>query len=649
MASIHTVFRSPTVRVLGIGLVVSLAVISCRQLGLLEALELSAYDGTVRLAPQATVSDSRIVLITITEEDLEYLGQWPISDAKLADALNTLLDYRPRTIGLDLYRDKDIHPGTEKLHTVFTQNQEIVTVMKFPDQHGKGVPGPPILQGTDQIGFNDILVDPGGIVRRGFLFLGNQDGTAISFSLLLALKYLEKEGIVPLPDITHPELMRIGETTIPRFRANDGSYVKSDASGYQLLVKYSGKDARFRRFTLTELLSGTMKQDEIEDKIVIIGSAAKSVRDDFYTPYSFGRDRQQQMPGMELHAHLVSQFVRMAYMQEKPIRSLSEGLEAAWIILWGSVGALCALGLFSPWRFLLIFGGGLASLVVFVYWSFLASWWIPLISPAMAWVSAGGVATTWISKRSREERAMLMRLFSQHVSSEVANRIWADREQWLQGGRIRPQKLTATVLFVDLEGFTAVAEQLEPEALMEWLNTYLMSIANVIAAHDGVVDDFFGDGVKANFGVPVSHTEESDIRQDAINAVQCGLALFEEVQRLNEMYQHRDVSIGSARIGIATGSVVAGSVGSDQRLKYTTVGDVVNLAARLEQLGKDPTIINKNMGFGSLLVSQETHSYILDACWEIHQVGHVSLPGKQGPILVYRVVSGPPGRCVLNS
>ena len=164
---------------------------------------------------------------------------------------------------------------------------------------------------------------------------------------------------------------------------------------------------------------------------------------------------------------------------------------------------------------------------------------------------------------------MLMQLFSQHVSQEVADTIWAGREQFLQDGRIRPQKMTATVLFADLEGSTAVAEQLDPQVLMEWLNTYLMSMANVIAAHDGVVDDFFGDGVKANFGVPVARTKEEDIRQDAINAVQCGLALNDEIQRLNQIHRQQDLPLGKVRIGIATGSVVVGTVGNAQRLKYT--------------------------------------------------------------------------------
>ena len=162
MTSICTVLRSSPVRVLGIGLLIGLAVVFCRQFGILETLELSAYDWTLRLAPSSVDPNPRIALIRITEEDIQHLAQWPISDENIAKALNILIEHGPRTIGLDLYRDIEVQPGRDDLNRVLGKHREIVTVMKFPDQKGGGVPGPAILQGTDQVGFNDILVDPGG-------------------------------------------------------------------------------------------------------------------------------------------------------------------------------------------------------------------------------------------------------------------------------------------------------------------------------------------------------------------------------------------------------------------------------------------------------------------------------------------------------
>ncbi|GJL56058.1 MAG: adenylate/guanylate cyclase domain-containing protein [Nitrospirales bacterium] len=647
MTFLRTVFRSFPLRVLGIGVLASLVVIGCRQLALLENLELRTYDWMVRLTTAPVSPDPRIVLVAITEDDLASLDEWPISDETLANVLNILTASGARVIGVDLYRDRDVPPGTNNLHAILSANPRIVTVMKFPDQNGRGVSGPPLLQGTDQIGFNDMLVDPGGIVRRGFLFLEDQQGVATSFSLLLALKYLEKDGIVPYSDPSQPELMRLGTTTIPRFQPSDGGYVRRDARGYQILLKYSGARDSFTRFSLTSLLSGDVPPEAMRDKVVVIGSAAESVRDDFYTPFSLGKDIEQQVPGMELHAHFVSQFLRMALGHEMPVRSLLEELEVGWIIVWGSLGAVLAWWLGSPWRVMLLVGGGVGGMIVVAYWLLLANWWIPLVPTVMAWVSAGGLVTAWVSQRNRQERAMLMQLFSQHVSHEVAETIWAGRDQFLHDGRIRPQHLTATVLFADLEGFTAVAEQLSPPDLMQWLNTYLLSMTNVISAHHGVIDDYFGDGVKANFGVPFARTHEHDIRQDAINAVQCGLALIQDIHRLNQVHARQGIPLGKVRIGVASGSVIAGSVGGRQRLKYTTVGNVVNLAARLEQLGKERSGGDTDQESGSLLITHETRSY-LDGVWAIEELGPVELRGKQDSVMVYRVLSGPPERIELT-
>lgn len=648
MTSLPTVLRSCPVRVLGIGLLVGLAVIGCRQFGLLETLELRTYDWMVRLTAASVNPDPRIVLVTITEEDFQRLDQWPLSDERIAKTLKILTTYGARVIGLDLYRDRAVKPGTDELHAILSGDSRIVTVMKFPDQTGRGVSGPAILEGTDQIGFNDILVDPGGIVRRGFLFLEDERGVATSFSLLIALKYLEKSGIMPHPDPTHPAFMRLGQTTIPRFQSSDGGYVDSDANGYQMFVKYYGKQNSFTRFSLTSLLTGNVNREAIRDKIVVIGSAAESVRDDFYTPLSLGRGSDQQVPGMELHAHIVSQFLRMSLEHESPIRVVSEGLEAGWIIVWGSLGALCALRLVSPWRVLVFLSGGIGGIILIAYGLFLAHWWVPLVPAVMAWISAGILTTAWVSKRERQERAMLMQLFSQHVSHEVAETIWNSRDQFLQDGRIRPQKLTATVLFADLEGFTAVAEQLSPQALMEWVNIYLLAMSSVISTHHGVIDDYFGDGVKANFGVPLVRTQENDIRQDAINAVQCGVALIHEIRRVNQLHAQEAIPVGRVRVGVASGPVIAGNVGGRQRLKYTTVGNVVNVAARLEQLGKERQKIDTDQDIGSLLITKETQCH-LDVRWKTEEVGIISLSGMKDPVTVYRVLSGPQERIVLNS
>ena len=180
-----------------------------------------------------------------------------------------------------------------------------------------------------------------------------------------------------------------------------------------------------------------------------------------------------------------------------------------------------------------------------------------------------------------------MQLFSKHVSREVAEVIWKERDQFLDGGRPRSQKLISTVLFTDLEGFTALSEKMDPQALIDWLNTYHEAMAQLVMKHGGIVDEYAGDGLKADFGVPVPRTTEAEISQDAVNAVNCALAMKREIKRLNTLWHERNLPTVNMRVGIFTGPVVAGSLGSTQRLKYTTIGDTVNIASRLERLAKD--------------------------------------------------------------
>ena len=155
-------------------------------------------------------------------------GRWPLTDATLARTLDILIRYEARTIGLDIFRDIQVPPGGVDLDSVLKDHQNIIAVMKF----GKnGVPPPQVINSPDRIGFNDILVDRGGIVRRGLLFLDDGENVFYSFALQLALRYLLVEGILPQPDASNPDYIALGKTTIPPFEPNDGAYIQADARG----------------------------------------------------------------------------------------------------------------------------------------------------------------------------------------------------------------------------------------------------------------------------------------------------------------------------------------------------------------------------------------------------------------------------------
>lgn len=291
----------------------------------------------------------------------------------------------------------------------------------------------------------------------------------------------------------------------------------------------------------------------------------------------------------------------------------------------------------SPWRFLSLVLGCLFIIAFAVYFAFLHGWWVPLVPPAIAWFIAAAVITAYISNKERLERAFLMQLFSKHVSREVAEVIWKERDQFLDGGRPRSQKLISTVLFTDLEGFTTLSEKMDPQALIDWLNTYLESMAQLVMGHGGIVDEYAGDGLKADFGVPLPRTTETEISQDAVNAVNCALAMEKELKRLNTFWQERNLPTVNMRVGIFTGPVVAGSLGSTQRLKYTTIGDTVNIASRLERFGKDLIGYDFTNSPCHIVIGESTLRYLSNH-FRTEKVGEVILKGKVEKITAYYLI-----------
>jgi len=619
------------------GLFVALAVLGIRSTSILEPLELTVYDWLVQSRGGSEGADPRIALITVTEQDILSQGRWPITDTILAEALKRLVQLQPRAIGVDIYRDIPVEPGHAELNRVFTESPQIITVTKLGGGTVASIPPPPALAGTEQVAFNDILIDSDGIVRRGLLFQEVGEQTEYAFALRLALLFLAEEGIGPQPSPEDPQELRLGDTTLHRLGSYDGGYVGADAGGYQILVDFHHGQRQPRSFSLTTLLGGQVDPDAIRNKIVLLGVTAESVPDLFHTPFSSGNDTGRMIPGVAVHAHIISELLGAGLEGRRPIASYSESLEWLWTILWGAFGAILGVWTRSPWRLALGAAGGLCIIGVTVVVAFVQGWWIPLVPPSMAWFLSVSVVTASVLGLERKERALLMHLFSKHVSGEVAEAVWRQRDQFLQNGRPRPQQLVATVFFSDFKGYTAASEKMTPEALMDWVNAYLDVMAGLVIKHGGVIDDYAGDAIKANFGVPLPRNSEEEIAQDAVKAVTCALAMEQEMHRLNIRHEQEGLATIGMRIGIHTGPVVAGSVGTSERLKYTTVGDAVNTAARLESLDRDIVQEMPGRRLCRILIDESTKRYLGDR-FVLDRIGEVSVKGKEQPLVVYRVI-----------
>jgi CHASE2 domain-containing sensor protein len=185
MNRVSKLFRFPLLHSLFVGILVFFGIIGLRSTSSLESLELTAYDWYIRLQPEIPEPDSPIVLIEINENDIQNQARWPLTDATVAKVLGILIRYHPRAIGLDIYRDIPVPPGSKELNTILAKNHNIIAAMKFGGPEQIGVPPPPVLKDSDQLGFNDIIVDPGGIVRPGLLFLdAGKNGKITTYCLI---------------------------------------------------------------------------------------------------------------------------------------------------------------------------------------------------------------------------------------------------------------------------------------------------------------------------------------------------------------------------------------------------------------------------------------------------------------------------------
>ncbi|VAX07149.1 Adenylate cyclase [hydrothermal vent metagenome] len=615
-------------------LLVFLVLIGLRQSGALQALELNIYDRFTQLRP-AIAPDARVVVLGVTEADLQRFSH-PLTDAVLVEVLATLLSYGPRVIGVDIYRDIPIPPGSNRLDALLRKNINIIWVEQFGQSGRVGVAAPAVLYGTERIGFNDLVYDSDGTIRRGLLFLDDGERLGYSLSLQLALGYLAEEGVVPQPDEQTPEWMRLGNTTIVPFGANDGGYVEADAAGYQYLVDYMSGIGGFPVYSLSHLLDGLIPRETLQNRVVLLGGMAVSLNDFFHTPIS---ENGQELPvyGVEVHAHMTSQLLRLALDNTAMIRSMDEFGETLWIGLWCLLGGLLGWVVRAPRYFLPLTVIGIILLCGVGFWALLWSWWLPVVPPAAGWLVAAGAVISYLSHQEQEQRQLLMQLFSRHVSPDVAEELWQERRRFLKNGIAEPQELIATVLFTDIEGFTSVSESMQPRQLMGWLNTYMEAMNGVIGRYDGVVNKYIGDAIMALFGVPVAKCTEAEIARDAVNAVDCALVMEQELDRLNSVWEVQGLPPIRMRVGIFTGELVAGTIGNQQRAEYTVIGDTVNTASRLESFGKGPEEGSYAGRSCRILIGGITRAHILDT-HKVVSMGNVTLKGKAQKVEVFRVV-----------
>ncbi len=614
---------------------VALLVTAARWGGWLERLELLAFDAALRQAPSVGEAADRVVFVAVTEEDIQRLETYPIPDAVLAEVIGRLVAAGVRAVGIDIYRDLPVPPGHEDLVEVVTANPTVVFPVKQADATTEGVAGPPWLAGTQQVAANNMVLDADGVSRRGLLFWADAEGISQpTFSLLLALVHLSWDQLYLGPHPEVEEWVSIGPTPLTPLAPTAGGYAGVDAAGYQLLIECPPGGRALPRTTLHEVLEGRTDAALLEGRTALLGVMADSLRDDFHV--ACGR---HPIAGAELHGRITEQLLAYAYGEGRPLASVPDWAELGSIWLLAVVGALLGVHVRSPLRFALLGAGALVALWGTALVGLGQGAWLPVVPAGLALAGSTGGVTAFLRNRERSERAELMQLFSRHVDRRIAEEVWKRRDEFLEGGRPRPERLTATVLFLDMKGYTARAEKMEPDELVVWLDSYLQAFSQRIMQAGGYVVDYFGDGIMACFGVPIPRDAEG-ARQEAGNAVRCALSLEEAVVALNSRWAREvDLPPIGLRVGIATGEVVAGSMGSSERIKYALVGDVVNTAQRIESV--DASDHDFRAQPCRILIGARTREMVGED-FDIQAAGDFKLKGKAAPVTLYRVF-GPGG------
>lgn len=377
-----------------------------RLLGGLQSLELAAYDRFLRWWPIYESPDARIVVIKNTEDDIKQQGldknsEFSIADSTLLAVLQTLDSLQPKVIGFDIYHDHRLDPDLPELRQRLETTSHFVSLCKHPSDSAEmgGIAAIPQVNLANRLGFSDFIEDTDGTTRR-FLVAINRPADSLchtnhSFAAIVAGQYLNLiETGDALTDVfwqNNQEQFQLGRVRFAQLNPRSGGYkLRADTfGGYQLPLRYRHLpqlEDIAKTYTLSEILRGDFKPEEIRDRIVLIGTTALSFgggdfeeRDFWKTPYTTSERLEDMTPGVFIQAHIISQLVSAVADGRPLITTWGESVESGWIILWALVGGVVGWRLVRLRFYLTLLSAEIGLLLI--GWSLLAisAIWVPYV------------------------------------------------------------------------------------------------------------------------------------------------------------------------------------------------------------------------------------------------------------------------------
>jgi adenylate cyclase len=583
----------PSWRVLLAGSLTGLAIVllaAANPFHYFEIAELKALDTQFALrGPRAPASP--IVVVTIDEDSFDDLNLvWPWPRALHAKFLDIVSRGGPIAIGMDILfiSPSSRGPADDRaLGQAVARARNVILGAAITDVDaagsGKNSLNPPLFEireGAAGIGYVNFDRDADAFVRSTALYR--------DFESEFQRRY--REGF---------------DLRLYRLAADAGLARGRLPATRDVLINFAGGPGSFPRVAYHRVIRGEVPPEAFAGKIVLVGATSPTLHDVFPTPFAL-----EGMPGVEIHAHMLE-----TLLQGNPIRRPPAAMVPLLTVIAGA-GAAWAATVLRP---LAAFGVVVAASLLYLggcHAAFLwGRWWADVMPvPLALGITYAGTVAKNFAQEQREKRR-LSRFFSPSVVKEIVRH---KDDTNLAAGRRR-----MTVLFSDIRGFTSMSEKMTPEDVVTFLREYLTVMTEAVFTHGGTVDKYIGDAIMALYNVPFEAADH------AAQAVRTALAFQERLKPLAERFTARYGGTLACGVGIHTGDAVVGTIGSEQRLEYTAIGDTINLGSRLEGLTKDFNV--------PVIISEATYLEVREL-FGTRDLGEVTVKGKAIPVKIYAVL-----------
>lgn len=477
--------------------------------------------------------------------------------------------------------------------------------MSFEPFHTAYAPAPNLSmlhQAADSSGYFNMEPDPhDGIVRTMPIMYKCGEEVYAPLSVQAARHYLDR-----------PQMMiRVADYGIQGLQIGDRR-VPTDEMGY-MRINYLGPERTFPHYPLSDILKEEFIKGTFEGKIVIVGATAIGLGDIRNTPFS----STGEYPGLEIHATVIDNIIQGDHIRKPKWATVFDVMAIVFLgLLTGFVVPRLSAVKAIAAAFALVVFYFLVNRLLFVQYG----QWVNLIYPLMTIALVYTALTVYHYLTEERERKKIRGAFSYYVSKSVVNEMLKDPDKLKLGG----EKKELSVLFSDIRSFTSISEGMTPEDLVHLLNEYLTVMTDIVFKYDGTLDKYIGDALMAFYGAPLDQPDHPK------RACASALDMMEGLKALNEKWSKEGKMPLDIGIGINTGPMMVGNMGSDQRFDYTVMGDAVNLGSRLEGANKSYKT--------HILISGSTYERVKNdfVCMELDSV---RVKGKKQPVGIFELIS----------